>query len=182
MILHDFCMDFESDRLRSFLSRLGAFASWCWVANGHLVSRGCFRNLWCNISSVQRSVWNFHFLVSRGCFTSLRGLELRTGPWCPEVASETFGVTFSVSRGRFRNLHFEVFRCWTLEHSKRTSGHPKGYTASFVSQRSLRKPNDFAWFLCGLCVWSSSFFLISALCFRFVKLSCGRGLGVQRLL
>ena len=27
MILHDFCVDFVSDRLRSFLSRLGAFAS-----------------------------------------------------------------------------------------------------------------------------------------------------------
>ena len=117
-----------------------------------------------------------------GLVLSLRDVALRTRTWCLEIAFDIFGVTFQVSRGRFRNLHFEVFRCWTLEHSKRTSGHPKGYTASFVSQRSLRKPNDFAWFLCGLCVWSSSFFLISALCFRFVKLSCVRGLGVQRLL
>ena len=99
-----------------------------------------------------------------GLVLSLRDVALRTGTWCPEVALEIFGVTFSVSRGRFNNFHFEVsrgwvrnlpfevFRRWALEDSKRTSGHPKGYTASFVSQRSLRKPNDFAWFLCELCV------------------------------
>ena len=37
-----------------------------------------------------------------GLVLSLRDVELRPGSWCPEVASNYFALTFSVSRGRFR--------------------------------------------------------------------------------
>ena len=45
-----------------------------------------------------------------GLVLSLRSVELRTGTWCPEVALEIFGVTFQVSRGRFR-----IFISWCPE-------------------------------------------------------------------
>ena len=41
-------------------------------------------------------------LSDLGFVLSLREVELRTRSWCPEVALELLGVTFSVSRGRFR--------------------------------------------------------------------------------
>ena len=45
-----------------------------------------------------------------GLVLSLRDVELRTSTWCPEVALEIFGVTFQVSRGRFR-----IFISWCPE-------------------------------------------------------------------
>ena len=42
-----------------------------------------------------------------GLVLSLRDVALRTGTWCLEVALESFGVTFQVSRGRFR-----IFISW----------------------------------------------------------------------
>ena len=45
-----------------------------------------------------------------GLVLSLRDVELRTGTWCPEVALEISGVTFQVSRGRFR-----IFVSWCPE-------------------------------------------------------------------
>ena len=86
------------------------------------MSRGCFRNFGCNIFGVPRSVWNFHFEASRCCIVSLRDVELRTRSCCPEVALDIVSVTFSVSRDRFNNFHFEVSRGWTVNHSKRMSG------------------------------------------------------------
>ena len=86
------------------------------------MSRGCFRNFGYNTFGVQRSVYNLQFEVSRCCLVSLRDLELRTRPCCPEVALEIVSVTFSVSRDRFRNFHFDLSRGWTLERSKRISG------------------------------------------------------------
>ena len=56
MILHAFRVDFVSDRLRSFWSRLGAFASWCWIATAILVSRNRFGRFCFNVFGVQRSV------------------------------------------------------------------------------------------------------------------------------
>ena len=66
-----------------------------------------------------------------GFVLSLREVELRTRSWCPEVALDILGVTFSVSRGRFR-----IF--------------------------TSRRPDVAS--------------------FRFVMLSCERGLAVRRLL
>ena len=52
------------------------------------------------------SVWALCVIVfvlsDLGFVLSLREVELRTRSWCPEVALEIFGVTFQVSRGRFR--------------------------------------------------------------------------------
>ena len=45
-----------------------------------------------------------------GLVLSLRDVELRMSTWCPEVALENFGVTFQVSRGRFR-----IFITWCPE-------------------------------------------------------------------
>ena len=45
-----------------------------------------------------------------GLVLSLRDVELRTRTWCPEVALESFGVTFQVSRGPFR-----LFVSWCPE-------------------------------------------------------------------
>ena len=51
---------------------------------------------------------------------SLRDVESRPRSWCPEVASDYFALTFSVSRGRFiifalmrpaAGLNFWVLRC-----------------------------------------------------------------------
>ena len=81
------------------------------------------------------SVWALCVIVfvlsDFGFVLSLREVELRTRSWCPEVALEVLGVTFSVSRGRFRIF---ISRCPDV--------------ASF----------------------------------RFVILSCERGLAVRRLL
>ena len=41
-------------------------------------------------------------LSDLGFVLSLREVELRTRSWCPEVALEILGITFFVSRGRFR--------------------------------------------------------------------------------
>ena len=55
-----------------------------------------------------------------GLVLSLRDVESRRRSWCPEVASDYFALTFSVSRGRFRifalmrpaaGLNFWVLRC-----------------------------------------------------------------------
>ena len=100
------------------------------------------------------SVWILNPIVFApsylGLVLSLRDVESRPGSWCPEVASDYFALTFSVSRGPFRifglmrpaaGLNFSVLRCpaavWPSnvvdEHlggappelgvSKRTSGH-----------------------------------------------------------
>ena len=45
-----------------------------------------------------------------GLVLSLRDVALRTGTWCPEVALGSFGVTYQVSRGRFRIFRFGVRR------------------------------------------------------------------------
>ena len=45
-----------------------------------------------------------------GLVLSLRDVALRTRAWCPEVTLESFGVTFQVSRGRFR-----IFVSWCPE-------------------------------------------------------------------
>ena len=55
-----------------------------------------------------------------GLVLSLRDVESRRRSWCPEVASDYFALTFSVSRGPFRifglmrpaaGLNFWVLRC-----------------------------------------------------------------------
>ena len=57
------------------------------------------------------SVWALCVIVfvlsDLGFVLSLREVELRTRSWCPEVALEISGITFSVSRGR-RSC------CWIL--------------------------------------------------------------------
>ena len=72
------------------------------------------------------SVWALCVIVfvlsDLGFVLSLRDVELRTRSCCPEVALEIVSVTFSVSRDRFNNFHFEVSRGWTVDHSKRMSG------------------------------------------------------------
>ena len=52
-------------------------------------------------------VFNSSYL---GLVLSLRDVALRTRTWCLEVALEIFGVTFQVSRGRFR-----IFITWCPE-------------------------------------------------------------------
>ena len=60
------------------------------------------------------SVWALCVIVfvlsDLGFVLSLREVELRTRSWCPEVALEILGVTFQVSRGRFR-----IFISWCPE-------------------------------------------------------------------
>ena len=62
-------------------------------------------------------VFAFSYL---GLVLSLRDVESRRRSWCPEVASDYFALTFSVSRGPFRifglmrpaaGLNFWVLRC-----------------------------------------------------------------------
>ena len=64
------------------------------------------------------SVWALCVIVfvlsDLGFVLSLREVELRTRSWCPEVALEILGVTFSVSRGRFRILSSEMSRGWDV--------------------------------------------------------------------
>ena len=95
-----------------------------------------------------------------GLVLSLRDVESRRRSWCPEIASDYFALTFSVSRGPFRifvlmrpaaGLNFWVLRCpaavWPSnvvdEHlggapppglglSKRTSGHRRRDRDLFV--------------------------------------------------
>ena len=95
-----------------------------------------------------------------GLVLSLRDVESRRRSWCPDVASDSFALTFSVSRGPFRifglmrpaaGLNFWVLRCpaavWPSnvvdEHlggaplpglglSKRTSGHRRRDRDLFV--------------------------------------------------
>ena len=45
-----------------------------------------------------------------GLVLSLRDVALRTRTWCLEVALEIFGVTFQMSRGRFK-----IFISWCPE-------------------------------------------------------------------
>ena len=103
-----------------------------------------------------------------GLVLSLRDVESRPGSWCPEVASDYFALTFSVSRGPFRifvlmrpaaGLNFWVLRCpavWPSnvvdEHlggappglgiSKRTSGHRRRDRELLVCFYIPRGTND----------------------------------------
>ena len=67
-----------------------------------------------------------------GLVLSLRDVESRPGPWCPEVASDYFALTFSVSRSPFRifalmrpaaGLNFWVLRCPAVGPSNVVDGH-----------------------------------------------------------
>ena len=106
-----------------------------------------------------------------GLVLSLRDVESRPRPWCPELASDYFALTFSVSRGPFRifglmrpaaGLNFWVLRCpaavWPSnvvdEHlggapppelgvSKRTSGHRRRDRELLVCFYIPRGTNDF---------------------------------------
>ncbi len=106
-----------------------------------------------------------------GLVLSLRDVESRRRSWCPEIASDYFALTFSVSRGPFRifvlmrpaaGLNFWILRCpaavWPSnvvdEHlggapppglglSKRTSGHRRRDRDLFVCFYIPRGTNDF---------------------------------------
>ena len=105
-----------------------------------------------------------------GLVLSLRDVESRRRSWCPEVASDCFALTFSVSRGPFgifvlmspaAGLNFWVLRCpaavWPSnvvdEHlggappglglSKRTSGHRRRDRDLFVCLYVPRGTSDF---------------------------------------
>ena len=111
-------------------------------------------------------VFAFSYL---GLVLSLRDVESRRRSWCPEVASDYFALTCSVSRGPFRifgltrpaaGLNFWVLRCpaavWPSnvvdEHlggapelgiSKRTSGHRMRDRELLVCFYIHRGTNDF---------------------------------------
>ena len=106
-----------------------------------------------------------------GLVLSLRDVESRRRSWCPEIASDYFALTFSVSRGPFRifglmrpaaGLNFWVLMCpaavWPSnvvdEHlggapppelgiSKRTSGHRRRDRELLVCFYIHRGTNDF---------------------------------------
>ena len=77
-------------------------------------------------------VFAFSYL---GLVLSLRDVESRRRSWCPEVASDYFALTFSVSRGPFRifvlmrpaaGLNFWVLRCPAVWHSNVVDEHLGG--------------------------------------------------------
>ena len=74
MILDHFFERILCDRLRFFLSRLGAFASRSWVLVATSVSRGCFGRFFFNELGVQRSERYFDFGALR---VSLLDFEIR---------------------------------------------------------------------------------------------------------
>ena len=105
-----------------------------------------------------------------GLVLSLRDVESRRRSWCPEIASDYFALTFSVSRGPFgifaltrpaAGLNFSVLRCpaavWPSnvvdEHlggappglgvSERTSGHRRRDRELLVCLYIPRGTNDF---------------------------------------